>query len=115
MSTERTAARAPSPHSPAAFINSIYEEGTKAEAIKWLQLTWNDYVSACKQRDALVPAMEAGLFGLRHMESLYRTYASGARKRGNPALEAKHAATAAGYARQVEQVEAALSAAKVTP
>lgn len=30
------------PHVPAAFINAIREEGTKAEAIDWLQKTWNE-------------------------------------------------------------------------
>lgn len=30
------------PHVPAAFINAIAEEGTKAEAIEWLQKTWNE-------------------------------------------------------------------------
>jgi hypothetical protein len=29
-------------HVPAAFINAIAEEGTKAEAIEWLQKTWNE-------------------------------------------------------------------------
>ena len=26
----------------AAFINAIAEEGTKAEAVEWLQKTWNE-------------------------------------------------------------------------
>jgi predicted metal-dependent hydrolase len=30
------------PHHPAAFINAIAEEGTKAEAIEWLQKTWDE-------------------------------------------------------------------------
>lgn len=29
-------------HHPAAFINAIAEEGTKAEAIEWLQKEWNE-------------------------------------------------------------------------
>jgi hypothetical protein len=29
---------------PAAFINCIAEEGTKEEAVKYLQQTWDDYV-----------------------------------------------------------------------
>lgn len=28
---------------PAAFINEISESGTKAEAVKYLQATWDDY------------------------------------------------------------------------
>lgn len=27
---------------PAAFINNIADEGTKAEAIEWLQRTWDE-------------------------------------------------------------------------
>lgn len=27
---------------PAAFINAIADEGTKAEAVEWLQRTWDD-------------------------------------------------------------------------
>jgi hypothetical protein len=30
------------PHTPAAFINAIAEEGTKQEAIQWLQKIWNE-------------------------------------------------------------------------
>ena len=30
------------PHTPAAFINAIAEEGSKKEAIEWLQKTWNE-------------------------------------------------------------------------
>ena len=30
------------PHVPAAFINAIAEEGTKEEAIEWLQKQWNE-------------------------------------------------------------------------
>jgi hypothetical protein len=38
------------PHVPAAFINAIAEEGTKAEAIQWLQKQWNEN---CALRDEL--------------------------------------------------------------
>ena len=37
------------PHVPAAFINSIAEEGTKEEAIVWLQRTWNELCFTRKQ------------------------------------------------------------------
>jgi hypothetical protein len=30
------------PHVPAAFINAIADEGTKREAIEWLQKTWDE-------------------------------------------------------------------------
>jgi len=36
------------PHCPAAFINAIAEEGTKEEAVEWLQKTW-DQLCAMKQ------------------------------------------------------------------
>jgi len=38
------------PHIPAAFINAIAEEGTKAEAVQWLQKLWNEN---CALRTAL--------------------------------------------------------------
>ena len=41
------------PHVPAAFINSIREEGTKDEALDWLQKQWNE---TCYLRAALVEA-----------------------------------------------------------
>lgn len=41
------------PHVPAAFINAIAEEGTKAEAIEWLQKTWNE---VCALRQELAKA-----------------------------------------------------------
>lgn len=37
------------PHVPAAFINAIAEEGTKAEAVQFLQETWNDYCEMKRQ------------------------------------------------------------------
>jgi len=38
--------RPEAPHVPAAFINAIAEEGTKAEAVEWLQKTWNELCRA---------------------------------------------------------------------
>ena len=37
------------PHVPAAFINAIAEEGTKAEAVEYLQKQWNE---VCALRSA---------------------------------------------------------------
>jgi hypothetical protein len=34
------------PHCPAAFINAIHDDGTKEEAVKFLQETWNELVQA---------------------------------------------------------------------
>ena len=44
------------PHVPAAFINAIAEEGTKAEAIEYLQKTWNE-LCALKSRVAQSPEL----------------------------------------------------------
>lgn len=40
----------PYPHVHAAFINSIAEDGTKAEAIEWLQRQWDEN---CRLRAAV--------------------------------------------------------------
>lgn len=52
------------PHVPAAFINAIAEEGTKAEAIEWLQKTWNENCllrsQLAKARDALEQIAQGG-------------------------------------------------------
>jgi hypothetical protein len=37
------------PHVPAAFINAIAEEGTKEEAIRYLQEQWNETCALKKQ------------------------------------------------------------------
>lgn len=41
------------PHVPAAFINAIAEEGTKAEAIQFLQEQWNE---TCYLRQIILDA-----------------------------------------------------------
>ena len=41
------------PHKPAAFINAIAEEGTKEEAVKYLQVTWNELCHFTDQVRAL--------------------------------------------------------------
>jgi len=46
------------PHSPAAFINNIAEEGTKDEAIRWLQTTWNEAVALRAQNAELLEALK---------------------------------------------------------
>ena len=38
------------PHAPAAFINAVAEEGTKEDAVKYLQEQWNE---TCALRAAL--------------------------------------------------------------
>ena len=42
-------------HVPAAFINAIAEEGTKAEAVEWLQKLWNEN---CALREECAKAAE---------------------------------------------------------
>jgi len=41
------------PHTPAAFINAIAEEGSKKEAIEWLQKTWNERCQLEREIEAL--------------------------------------------------------------
>ena len=43
------------PHVPAAFINAIAEEGSKAEAIEFLQKQWNE---TCALRAVLKDAQK---------------------------------------------------------
>jgi len=38
------------PHCQAAFINAIKDEGTKEEAVRWLQQTWNELCWVRKTR-----------------------------------------------------------------
>lgn len=39
------------PHIPAAFINAIAEEGTKEEAVQWLQKLWNENCALRKREE----------------------------------------------------------------
>lgn len=59
--TESVASRTPK-HYPAAFINSIAEEGTKDEAVGWLQRIWNERctleLEAADLRERLTKARE---------------------------------------------------------
>ena len=47
-----------SKHHPAAFINTIAEEGTKDEAIEWLQTTWNDLCEVRALNKKLLEALQ---------------------------------------------------------
>lgn len=58
MASESPPSRNDAPHVPAAFINAIAEEGTKAEAIEWLQKTWNELCRAESELRALRHDME---------------------------------------------------------
>lgn len=53
------------PKHNAAFINAIADEGTKEEAIEWLQKTWDDYVDLKKE----VESMEKSINWLTALES----------------------------------------------
>jgi hypothetical protein len=46
------------PHVPAAFINAIADEGTKAEAVDWLQKTWNERCALAAQVRKLQERLE---------------------------------------------------------
>lgn len=46
------------PHSPASFINVIHETGTKAEAVEWLQKTWNERVQLERNNEELLNALQ---------------------------------------------------------
>jgi hypothetical protein len=48
------------PHVPAAFINAIAEEGTKAEAIQYLQEQWNETCALRKAAREAIEAIEEG-------------------------------------------------------
>ena len=46
---------------PAAFINVIAEDGTKAEAIEYLQETWDDLCEARMSRDKVIADLRSAL------------------------------------------------------
>lgn len=46
------------PHVPAAFINAIREEGTKAEACDYLQNQWNETCALRAENERLREALE---------------------------------------------------------
>ena len=50
--------RKEAPHVRAAFINAIADEGTKDEAIRWLQKTWNELCQAESELRKLRSDME---------------------------------------------------------
>ena len=60
MSADRstTPDRKEAPHVRAAFINAIADEGTKDEAIRWLQKTWNELCQAESELRKLRSDME---------------------------------------------------------
>jgi len=64
--TDERAHSAEAPHSPAAFINVIAEEGTKAEAIEYLQKEWNENCSLRRERVELLDLLKVAR-GLENM------------------------------------------------
>lgn len=63
--SDKATPRTDAPHFPAAFINAIAEEGTKTEAVEWLQKIWNercqfqrDLAAANERADNLNTRME---------------------------------------------------------
>lgn len=65
------------PHQPAAFINVIAEEGSKAEAIQHLQLTWNELSFVRKERNALRSQLSAAQAMNDKLAEALRFYAEG--------------------------------------
>lgn len=57
------------PHVPAAFINAIAEEGTKAEAVEWLQKTWNELCAVRAELRAAKAKIE-GLLDQQYQDDL---------------------------------------------
>jgi len=53
------------PHTPAAFINAIAEEGSKKEAIEWLQKIWNERCQLERENEALRKDAESVLLQAR--------------------------------------------------
>ena len=49
------------PHCPAAFINAIAEEGDKDEAVKYLQLTYDELCAKDRSIEALEAALKASM------------------------------------------------------
>lgn len=61
------------PHVPAAFINAIAEEGTKAEAIEYLQKQWNENCALREQLrkfDMTAVIEECALTAIKHGDLL---------------------------------------------
>lgn len=64
---EQSDKKSVAPHVQASFINAIAEEGTKQEAVEWLQRIWNELCQAeanlrkAQEENAMLEAMNAAL------------------------------------------------------
>lgn len=47
-------------HTPAAFINAIADEGTKDEAVRYLQQTWNEQCELIAALRLAIDQIDAG-------------------------------------------------------
>ena len=103
------------PYRRAAFINAIAEEGTKQEAVQWLQATWNE---RCELADAL-EALQAENARLRealvdataHLAgatSAYKTFARRARRFGQADIDALYGTRLRDFEKATERARAAL-------
>ena len=77
MTAHTTPQTGEAPHVPAAFINAIAAEGTKAEAIQWLQRTWN---ALCRVQSEL-RALKADMERAQHNHAADLTFAPSETKR----------------------------------
>ncbi len=69
-----TALRQDAPHVSAAFINALAEEGTKDEAVQWLQKTWNDNCALrahIRMQDSIGASLKARIEELESNERAY--------------------------------------------
>jgi len=91
-----------SPHVPAAFINALAEEGSKADAINFLQKAWNELCEIRAERDALqaradAAESEAHACGAEREKWKERAEAAEAQLAEAPSPEAELAAARAIY------------------
>lgn len=57
----------------AAFINAIAEEGTKAEAVEWLQKTWDENCELRAEIERLTAMVQMMCSKCRHRATLKDT------------------------------------------
>lgn len=50
------------PHVTASWINNIWDEGTKEEACRYLQVTWNELCAVKKELEMLQNRVEEDLY-----------------------------------------------------
>ena len=64
-------------HHPAAFINAIAEEGTKAEAVEWLQRQWNENCELRKLNAEMLDALRDAELQIDYLSVKFQRTGSG--------------------------------------